>query len=293
MALQARGQVKPVSINSRWRVLNAFLRWAHQEGHLSALLKVPRLKEPEAVIQPWSTEQVKALVTCRASNFAKQRVQVLALLIADTGLRVSEAIALERADVDLDAMLVTVRNGKGGKARVVPMSVVGRKFLFRWVASHEHQRVVCTREGMTWTKRNALRSFKLLHEGLGITGVRNSWYTLRHRLAASFIREGGDVFSVQRMLGHSTLEMTKRYVRLNTTDLQAKHRQHARLLGASNNSRQVALLRSPPVPQLALALRYDLGGVLRPLAVAFLHNWSSDMMLAHDHGRGPSQKATR
>lgn len=231
MELLARAEVKPISINTWLRVVNAFLRWAHQEGYIDALLKVPRLKEPEIVIQPWSAEQVRTLVSYKPRNFAKQRVQVLALLVADTGLRVSEALALQRSEVDLDSMLVTVRLGKGGKTRQVPMSVVGRKFLFRWLATHDHQRVFCTREGQPWSQRNALRSFKFLCRELGIDGVRTCWHTLRHSFAAAFIRDGGDVFSLQRMLGHSTLEMTKRYVRLNTADLQAKHQQHARLLG--------------------------------------------------------------
>lgn len=230
MDLQTRGDVKPISINSWLRVINAYLRWAHQEGYTSTLLKVPKLKEAEVVIEPWSAEQVHTLVSFRPKEFTKQRVQAIALLIADTGLRVSEALSLRRDDVDLDSMLITVRCGKGGKTRVVPMSVVGRKVMFRWLSTHDHQLVFCTRDGLPWQKRNALRSFKLLCGELGIKGVRTSWHTLRHSFAAAFIREGGDVFSLQRMLGHSTLEMTKRYVRLNTADLQAKHRQHATLL---------------------------------------------------------------
>lgn len=230
MHLQASKRVKPISINSWLRVVNAYLRWAHQEGYLAEPLRIPKLKAPEAVIEPWSPEQVRSLVTYKARLFSKQRVQAMALLIADTGLRVSEALALRRDDVDFDAMLVHVRCGKGGKVRVVPMSVVGRKILFKWLSTHDSDLVFCTREGLPWQNRNALRSFKLLCKELGISGVRTSWHTLRHSFAAAYVREGGDVFSLQRMLGHSTLEMTKRYVRLSTADLQAKHQQHARLL---------------------------------------------------------------
>lgn len=230
MDLQAKGTVKPISINTWLLAINTYLRWGHEEGHLGVLLKVAKLKAAEAIIEPWSSEQIHKLVSYKPKQFAKRRVHGLALLIADTGLRLSEALSLTRSDVDLNSMLVTVRCGKGGKARVVPMSVVGRKVTFKWLTCHEHDLIFCTRDGLPWTKRNALRSFKLLCEELGIKGVRTSWHTLRHSFAASFIREGGDVFSLQRMLGHSTLEMTRRYVRLNTADLQAKHQLHARLL---------------------------------------------------------------
>jgi integrase/recombinase XerD len=64
----------------------------------------------------------------------------------------------------------------------------------------------------------------------GISGVRKSWHTLRHTFAKAYITSGGDVFSLRRVLGHSSLEMTMKYVDMQTEDLKAKHTQHARLL---------------------------------------------------------------
>ena len=231
--LQSPGDLKAISINSRLRVVNAYLRWLQGEGHTATVLTVPRLKEPETVIQPWSAEQVHAMVSYKPKNRPNQRVHALALLIADTGLRLSEALALTRSDVDLDSLLVTVRYGKGGKSRVVPISIVGRKILFKWMASHSHDLVFCVRSGNRWTKSNALRSFKRLCGHVGIKGVRTNLHTLRHSFAAAYIREGGDVFSLQRMLGHSTLEMTNRYVRsLGIDDLKAAHERLSLLGGA-------------------------------------------------------------
>ncbi len=108
---------------------------------------------------------------------AKRDVHGLALLIAGTGLRLPEVPSLRRSDVNLNSMLVPVRCGKGGKSRVVPMSVAGRRVTFKWLTCHDHDLVFCTRDGLPWTKRNALRSFKLLCAELGISGVRTSWHT--------------------------------------------------------------------------------------------------------------------
>jgi integrase/recombinase XerD len=228
--LQQAGTCKAISINSWLRVANAYLKWCSEEGYLPKRVKVPKLKEPEVVIEPWPAAEVQKLVQYKPRAWAVRRVQTLALLIADTGLRIGEAVALRRADIDLEGLLVIVRCGKGGKTRQVPISVIGRKYMLRWLASHQHDLAFPTRDGLPLRQRAAARSFRVLCNRVGINGVRRSWHMLRHTFAAAFIRDGGDVFTLQRILGHATLAMTMRYVRLNTTDISEKHARHARLL---------------------------------------------------------------
>jgi integrase/recombinase XerD len=119
-------------------------------------------------------------------------------------------------------MLLTVR-GKGDKHRVVPMSFELRRMLFRHLDKHNFISVFCSSKGSPLSQRNALRDMKIVTGHLGITGVRCSFHTLRHTFALNYIRNGGDVFRLQRILGHTTLEMTRRYVNLQTEDLQAVH----------------------------------------------------------------------
>jgi integrase/recombinase XerD len=88
-------------------------------------------------------------------------------------------------------------------------------------------------QGERMVQRNALRDFKTLCKHCGVIGVRCSFHTARHSFAVAYLRNGGDVFRLQRILGHSKLEMTRRYVNLKTEDLQAVHQRLSLLAQAS------------------------------------------------------------
>jgi integrase/recombinase XerD len=213
---------KAVSINTYLRCIKAFLNWASAEGLVSEPFRLEWLKEEKKVITGFSEAQVRALISWKPRTFGEHRLYAFSSLILDTGLRVSEALGLTRDHVDMEGLLITV-SGKGRKERTVPISFEMRRVLHRWSCSHQFPLMFPTTEGAHQTQRNVLRGFKVVGKQLGIKGVRVSFHTLRHTFALNYIRNGGDVFRLQRILGHSTLEMTRRYVNLQTEDLSAVH----------------------------------------------------------------------
>jgi integrase/recombinase XerD len=217
-----QGGLSAISCNTYCRAINAYLRWLHQEGYATEVLRIPPLKTESKVLPTFTPAQVKAMITFKPRSFGQQRIWTMVCLLLDTGLRIEEALSLSKDRVDLDNSIVRVF-GKGQKQRVVPISFELRRVLFRWMQKHEFTLIFPTREGAHQTQRNVLRDFKALGKRLGITGVRISFHTLRHTFALNYIRNGGDVFRLQRILGHSTLEMTRRYVNLQTEDLSAVH----------------------------------------------------------------------
>ena len=225
-ALREAG-LSPVSINTYLRTIRAFARWLQEEGHAGAPVRLPKLKEPAPVLGTLTKAQVRRLVACRPESDAERHVLTAACLILDTGLRIDEALSLDRSrDLDLDNLLLTVRDGKGGKGRVVPFSLKTRRSLYRHMRSLEPAYgalVFFAGDGSKIAQRNALRAFKRICGRAGVEGVRTSFHTLRHTFATHYLRNGGDVFRLQRILGHSSLEMTRRYVQLQTEDLRAVH----------------------------------------------------------------------
>lgn len=220
-SLRQRG-VSAISVNTYLRCINAYLRWLHTE-HGQPLVHIPRLKEEQKILATLKPEQVQSILRWKPTTFSDSKLYSLCALLLDSGVRISEALALSRADIDLDNLVLRVR-GKGQKHRLVPMSLEMRRVLFRWLAKHQFELVFPTRQGTKQHPRNVLRAFRSLAKNLAITGVRFSPHTFRHTFAVSYLRAGGNVLYLQRILGHSSLEMTNRYLRsLGVEDLQAVH----------------------------------------------------------------------
>jgi len=222
MALRDSG-VSPISCNTYCRAINAYLKWFHEEGYASDLLRIPPLKTEKKILATFSRLQVDAFLRFRAKTFSGFRLHALAALLLDTGLRIEEALGLQRAQLDLENLLVTVK-GKGEKHRVVPMSFELRKVLYRWLARHEFSLVFPTMQGRRLAQRNLLRDLKSVGKKLGMTGVRVSFHTFRHTFAVNYLRAGGNLFYLSKILGHSSVTTTERYLQsLGVDDLQAVH----------------------------------------------------------------------
>jgi site-specific recombinase XerD len=220
--LQESG-IAVTTVNFYIRTLNSFLSWLFENEMIPERLRNKTLREPEKILKTFNDEQLKTLLSFRAKSYYEQRLYALIVLIMDTGIRIDEALTLTRENVLLEDLLIRVR-GKGNKERYVPLSIECRKVLFRFLDKHPHMLVFATRSGGKLQYFNTLRYLKNHCRRLGINGVRISWHTLRHGYALNHIREGGDVFSLQRILGHSDLNVTRRYVGLTENDLKLVHK---------------------------------------------------------------------
>lgn len=213
VAMRERG-LKATSVNNRVRAVNAYLRWS------GSALHVQRLKEPALVLPVFRPEDIARIASWRPAGFYERRLYTLLLTLADTGCRIGELLSLHWSDVDLDNLLLLV-TGKGNKQRRIPFSMELRKVLFRF--KHEHALVFCTKSGGVLGRRDLLRDTKELCRDLGIAVPPRTLHAFRHSFAVNYLRKGGSVFHLQRVLGHSSLDMTRRYVNLNTEDLSSVH----------------------------------------------------------------------
>jgi len=230
MRMRAKG-LKETGCNANIRAINAYLHWSGgSERKCGAGCNHPRisqLKEPQKILPTLTAAQVALLVNWRpkAKNFYQRRLHLLTLLLLDTGCRITEALTLRVNDVDLDNMLVTL-DGKGRKQRIVPFSFALRRALHRFISEFDRKPdslLFATRQETRVGRMTTLRGVKLLCEQLGFDAPPRTLHAFRHTFAVFYLRKGGSVFHLQKMLGHSSLEMTRRYANLMTEDLQAVH----------------------------------------------------------------------
>jgi integrase/recombinase XerD len=211
--------LKPTACNNRIRAVNAYLKWAGSPH------RATKLKEPQYILPTFTAQQVKSLIGWKPKGFYARRLHLLVLILLDTGCRISEALDLHVSECDLDNMLMTV-TGKGQRQRKVPFSFELRKHLFRYVhefCPHPHILVLGTRKRCRLDRHVMARDVRRLCATLGFVPPQRTLHAFRHTFAVNYLRRGGSVFHLQKVLGHSSLEMTRRYANLLTEDLQAVH----------------------------------------------------------------------
>ena len=220
------------TINCYLRAIRAFWSWLASEGIIETnpfdKIRVP--KPPKKVILPFTEEQLRSLLAVIDDHAPIGfRDQTIILTLLDTGLRVSELAGLKLADANLNDRSLKVC-GKGAKERVVPIGGTVQRAMARYInryrprsANQLAEYLFLTRTGEPLTANRVEGIVEAYAKEAGIDGVRCSPHTFRHTFAINYLRNGGDVFSLQRILGHGTLDMVRNYVNLAQSDLQAAH----------------------------------------------------------------------
>jgi integrase/recombinase XerD len=188
-----------------------------------------------SVLPTFTPQQFRSLVAWKPKGKYQRRLHLLVLFLLDTGCRISEAHSLRVREIDLENLLVTL-DGKGRKQRIVPFSFALRKTLFRYIAEYDRKPdylLLASRNETLLGRRVMLRDVKRLCKRMGFDPPARTLHAFRHTFAIHYLRKGGFVFHLQNVVGHSSLEMTRRYVNLVTEDLQAVHERVSLLARAS------------------------------------------------------------
>lgn len=187
-------------------------------------LKMP--KDDKRVIEILRDDEIKLLYDqINPSTKIGSRLFLIVTALLDTGIRVGELAGIAMDDIDFRHSRVKVK-GKGSKERVVPFGVTTAKAMLNYINHHRavswSDRLLLNLDGEPMTIQAMMQSIKRLGVKAGVPRIHA--HLFRHTFAVKWLRNGGDLFVLQAVLGHEDLSVTRLYVHLAQQDLEIQHR---------------------------------------------------------------------
>lgn len=223
----------PTSLRRRAAAIRGFYKFAHGEGlierDVAAHLDLPR--QPRQLPEPLSVQETAALLDAAGGtdpdepeHARRLRDRTLLEVLYAAGLRISEALGLDREDLSLDGGWVRVI-GKGDKERLVPLGDVALDWLRAWLdgpwsgllaLAPPHSRggpIFVGERGHRLSRQQGWAAVKAAARAAGLS-TRVSPHSLRHSFATHLLEGGADLRVVQELLGHASISTTQLYTHL-------------------------------------------------------------------------------
>lgn len=240
--LRDQGQgLSKASLVNLWAALSAFWTWAEVALGMKHPMrgKVQRPRAPRRQPLPYSEDEVRRLLAAcdfaapwgqgqvKSKRATALRDRAMLLVMVDTGIRASELCDLTVGDYDRATGRLLVKDGKGGKERAVFAGSTARAAIWRYLV--ERRKAVdagrapddplfATSTNRALSRSNLLHLVQRLASRAEVADA--NLHRFRHTFAVTFLRNGGNVYALQSLLGHHDLDMVRQYLRLVEADVQ-------------------------------------------------------------------------
>lgn len=237
-------QLASNSIKSYTRTLKSFFSWCNEQG--ITRLNIPLYKAEETVKETYSDAELVVLLqkpNIRKCNFAEYRNWVIINLLLNNGCRAATIRSILIRDLDLDNRVIYLRHTKNKRAQVIPLCdalcAVLREYLR--IRGGEGDDFLFPNESGAQLTENGLRcSIANYNNKRGIQ--KTSIHLFRHTFARKYLVDcGGNAFTLQRLLGHSTLDMTKHYCAIFDADIARNYDKFSPLMQMQSNSTRIKM----------------------------------------------------
>lgn len=213
------------SISSYLRVFRTFLNWARKAGYTE--LEMANYKDKETVKETYTDAELMLLLQKPARNcdFCEYRNWVIINFLVNCGCRAGTIRNIQNRDVDFERKQVIFRHTKTGKIQTIPLCSMLVSILSDYVAmrgGEPSDYLFCSVYG-TMLSENALKlAIADYNHKRGV--LKTSIHMFRHTFARKYLMDcGGDAFTLQHLLGHSTLQMTKHYCAIFDSDIAGNY----------------------------------------------------------------------
>lgn len=211
-------------VHSHFRTLRALMNWVWNEYDIEIRNPISKVKcqdrRPEPIPGITIAEVGQMIDQCKYNKFPERDRALIAVLV-DTGIRRTELMTLTMADIDLDRNMLTIKHGKGNKFRQVFVGKECKKLLRKYLSRLEDIRpsdpLWLTNEGDPLTICGARSILRRTQRAAGLERIHD-FHDFRRCFAIERKRNGDDDITISRALGHSSLEVTKRYLAFTEDD---------------------------------------------------------------------------
>ena len=226
--------ISPRTVQCHVRSLKVFSAWLHSEGYTKTniLINLKLPKAPAIIIEPISNNEIRTIFnSIKMKSPTGARNHALLETMLDTGLRVSEVANITLIGLNLQDGYIKVM-GKGSKERIVPIGKHVQMTLFSYIDKIRPQpdmpdcnHLFLSRSGKPITPNAIKLVFSRLAKKSGINRLHA--HLCRHTFAINYLLNGGDIFSLKEILGHTTLDMVNHYLHFTSAQIVVQHHKYS------------------------------------------------------------------
>lgn len=230
-------RISPATINNYIRNIKVFFTFLKEQGYIKVnvaenIKQIKTTRKPKEFI---SDDDFLRLMNCLdVSKFAEYRDYTIIQLIFDTGMRLGECLMIRFEDLDLNksAILLRAENTKSKRDRYVYFSQHMQRELRRWIQYKDRYKdsdyLFCTVKSSELTVSVFEKNFKKYTKRIGLDNAHP--HQLRNNFAKRFLMSGGDIFTLSKILGHSSVTITeKAYLDLTDEDIRQNYQKYSPL----------------------------------------------------------------
>lgn len=234
--------IKHNSIATYVRFLRTLFNWCETED--IAVPKLKNLKEKEVVKETYTDEELEKLLRKpkKGCDFGEYRSWVIINFLLNSGCRAATVRNIKNKDVDLDGMRVVFRHNKNGKIQTIPLCSIMASILKDYMKIRKGKPddfLFCDVYGGVLTEDAMRHAIAHYNKSRGVSTT--SVHKFRHTFARKYLMDcGGNAFTLQKLMGHSTLNMTKRYCSLYDADIAKDYDMHSPLTQIKKDRDRIA-----------------------------------------------------
>ena len=215
---------KKSTINNRLIAIKSFLNWLYKTNKIKEKVDINLIKDNRVVKDTYTQDELEKLLRkpdIYSCDFTEYRDWVISNLFLSVACRVATLVNIKIKDLDLKNCELLYTHTKNCRQQIIPLTKYMTSILKEYLTYRKGSKddfLFCNRYSQPLTK-NALRiSLNKYNKRRGVN--RTGRHIYRNTFAKIWILNGGDAFRLQKLLGHSTMEMTKRYIEMYSDDLK-------------------------------------------------------------------------